>query len=88
MTGKQNYQDYSKAFDVDVVASPDLISEDPAHCVGTAGWFWDSHALNQYADQDDIKTITRKINGGLNGLDNRTQRLEQAKSVLCASVAE
>lgn len=81
LTGKENYQNYSNACNVDLVSNPDGLAEDPMHCVGAAGWYWDSKGLNQYADEDDVKTITRRINGGLNGLDDRLAKLEKAKAI-------
>jgi putative chitinase len=48
----------------------------------SAGWFWDKMELNGDADKDDVKTITRLINGGYNGLDDRMENLERAKKVL------
>ena len=47
-----------------------------------AGWFWDSRGLNSFADRDDILTITKRINGGTNGLEDRKKRLERAKKAL------
>jgi putative chitinase len=47
-----------------------------------AGWFWDSRSLNALADRDDVEGITRRINGGLNGIEDRKRRLAIAKSVL------
>jgi putative chitinase len=48
----------------------------------TAGWFWDTHKLNQYADSQDYKTLTKKINGGFIGLDDRIKHINHALSVL------
>ena len=47
-----------------------------------AGWFWDKYNLNHYADQDDAKKVTKIINGGYNGLDDRLNFLKQAKAAL------
>lgn len=82
LTGKDNYQNYSDACGVDVVAEPDRVAEDPALCVGAAAWYWDSRNLNQYADGDDIKTVTKRINGGYHGLEDREEKLANAKQVL------
>jgi len=79
LTGKDNYQKFSASYDVDAVSNPDIISEDLTLCVAVAGWYWYTHKLNQYADQDDIKTITKRINGGYNGLDDRSEICQRAK---------
>ena len=44
------------------------IATDPSLAVGVACWFWTTHKLNTFADNDDLETITRRVNGGLNGL--------------------
>ncbi|MBB1487702.1 glycoside hydrolase family 19 protein [Oceanospirillum sediminis] len=82
LTGKDNYQRFSQAVGQDAVASPDLLAENPDLAVATAGWYWNSRSLNEYADQDDIKQITRRINGGYNGLEDREEYLVRAKNVL------
>ena len=48
----------------------------------TALDFWKTRNLNQFADRDDIETVTRRINGGLNGFNDRKKYLERAKQVL------
>jgi putative chitinase len=50
--------------------------------VQTALDYWKTRGLNQYADKDDVTTITKKINGGLNGFDDRKKYLSRAKTVL------
>ena len=50
--------------------------------VQSACWFWESNNLNADADREDILTITKKINGGTLGLDDRTKRYNQAKQIL------
>lgn len=82
LTGKENYQKFSEACGEDVVAYPDLIPQRPDLCVLTAGWYWDSRGLNSFADDDDIRQITRRINGGYNGLEDRQSKLDHIKSVL------
>lgn len=78
LTGKANYSLYSIALKKPVA---DVISflETPAGAADSAAWFWDKHKLNQAADKDDIKLITKTINGGFNGLDDRQHILDAAK---------
>ena len=61
---------------------PDSILGDPDLNVKVACWYWTTRNLNQFADNDDIVTITKKINGGLNGLQDRTTVLQKAKLIL------
>jgi putative chitinase len=70
ITGRYNYQHYGNILGVDLVASPSLAAT-PEIAVRTALEFWKAHNLNELADNDDIEAITRKINGGLNGLSDR-----------------
>lgn len=71
LTGHDNYKNYG------FEDNPDSV--DPAD---SAAWFWYTRALNPLADQDDILTITKLINGGVNGLDDRTARLARVKASL------
>ena len=75
---KHNY-DFQKG--VDFVMNPDLVST-PMYAALTAGWFWDVQKLNQYADSRDYKTMTKKINGGFIGLDDRIKHINHAIEVL------
>jgi putative chitinase len=81
LTGRANYQAFSDALNVDFVAEPELIETSP-YAVLAAGWFWDTRNLNVLADEDGIRRITRRINGGLNGLEERVRYLDRAKLVL------
>lgn len=59
----------------------------PQYLLEAAGWFWskkdkNGFTLNHYADKNDIKSITRRINGGLNGLPDRTQKATKLKQAL------
>jgi putative chitinase len=47
-----------------------------------SGWFWEKNNINQHADRDDIRTVTKVINGGFNGLQSRTALLSTAKTAI------
>jgi len=77
-----NYKSYSlEVGRNDILISPSIIETEPQLALDVAGWYWDKHNLNVYADQDNLLTITKKINGGTNGLENRADRLLIAKRV-------
>lgn len=80
LTGKTNYRDFSRWSGLDCVADPDQLLG-PC-CAPSAVFFWDSHQLNGLADADDLAGITRRINGGLNGIAARRALLEKAKDAL------
>lgn len=82
LTGKNNYEQCGNGIGKDLVSNPDALTEAADTSVLAACWYWDTHKLNEYADQDDIKTITKKINGGYNGLDDRQKYLDSAKKVI------
>lgn len=82
LTGRANYAAYSKACGVDYVAHPERIADDPLAAVDVACWFWVTHGLPALAEQDDVKAVTKRINGGYNGLDDRIHYLTRAKAVL------
>jgi putative chitinase len=81
LTGKNNYLLLSKEFEKDFVTDPDLVAKNPYDSLA-AGWFWNRRKLNPFADIDDIMTITKKVNGGFNGLNDRKMWLIKAKEVL------
>lgn len=81
VTGKENYMHCGNALGVDLIADPEYL-ETPEGAPRSAGWYWSSRGLNQYADNSDMETITRRINGGLNGYQERMQLYNQAISVL------
>jgi putative chitinase len=70
LTGKFNYEKCGRDLGVDFVGSPDLLLE-PVYAARSAGWFWRTNALSTFADADDIKGMTKKINGGYIGLEAR-----------------
>jgi len=81
ITGRANYQKVSDALATDFVGDPDQLAQ-PEYAVRSAMWFWQSHGLNELADAREFETITRRINGGLNGEADRLALYEQAKAVL------
>jgi putative chitinase len=82
LTGRANYAAYSKATGVDYLAKPGLVASDAFTAVDVACWFWKTRDLNTFADQDDVRAITRRINGGFNGIDDRIDFLMRGKAVL------
>ncbi len=81
LTGRTNYTDFSSAIGVDCVTHPELVEQAP-YAVMAAGWFWDKNKLNPDADRDDIVTVTKVVNGGDYGLEERRAYLQAAKLVL------
>lgn len=81
LTGRANYKKFGERMDLDLENDPEIGAE-PATSLAIACEYWKDKKLNEFADDDDIETITRKINGGLNGLDDRENYLEKAKKVL------
>ena len=78
ITGKENYYRLYLDTDLDVIKNPDLLLEEPNALI-SALWFWDKAGLNKLADKNDLKGITRKINGGYNGLEHRQELLIKYK---------
>jgi putative chitinase len=81
ITGKENYFRLSNDTDIDFIHNPDLLLEE-ANSVISALWFWNLKGLNVLADKDDVKGITKRINGGLNGLDDRIEKVNNWKNKL------
>jgi putative chitinase len=81
ITGRANYQSMSTALAVDLIANPERLGE-PDLAVRSAMQFWQSHGLNDLADDGAFAFITRKINGGLNGQDDRLALWAAAIKVL------
>jgi len=81
LTGKENYEHCGSSLGVDLVGNPDWLL-DPKYAALSAGWFWNKKGLNSLADASDIETMTKRINGGLHGLDDRKAKIAKALSVL------
>jgi putative chitinase len=80
-TGRNNFARTGQALGVDLVSTPELLSQ-PDLAARSAAWFWQAHGLNELADEGDFLRITRRINGGTNGLADRLALYELAKEVL------
>jgi putative chitinase len=82
LTGRDNYKACGDALKLDLLANPDLLCQSPENIVRSACWYWASKNLNKLADADDIMAITKRVNGGLNGLESRKSYLLAAKKAL------
>lgn len=83
VTGRANYLDCSKALfgDDRLLKTPELL-EQPEWACKSAVWYWNSNKITPLASAGEFEKVTRKINGGLNGQDDRELRYERALSVL------
>lgn len=81
ITGRSNYAACGVALGLDLLAAPELL-EEPANAARSAAWFWDSRHLNELADRGDARGITKRINGGLNGYQDRLAYLALAQERL------
>jgi putative chitinase len=83
LTGKNNYSNFAASIDTPVEEIPEFLATFEG-AVQSACWFWENTGLNNEADAGDIKTMTRKINGGYIGLEDRIKNYENALQVLGA----
>lgn len=81
VTGRANYAACGEALGVDLVNHPELL-EQPQYACMSAAWFWATKGLNTLADSGDFERITRRINGGLTGQDDRQALYDKALKVL------
>jgi len=81
LTGKDNYKAVSDALNTDLITTPQLV-EEPRYAALTAGWYWNKKGLNALADSNDIETMTKRINGGLIGLEDRKAKINMAFNAL------
>ena len=81
ITGKTNYTECGDALGLDLLAEPELL-EQTDNATKSAGWFWNRRLLNALADAGEFQRITRRINGGLNGYQDRLAYWERAKAVI------
>lgn len=81
ITGKENYTNCGKDLGLDLLVTPESLERTVA-ATESALWFWKTKNLNRFADANDIRGMTKAINGGYNGLDERTYYYLRAKKVL------
>lgn len=81
LTGRANYAQYQKETGITVLETPEML-EEPEWCVDVSMWYWEKHGLNELADSNSFLTITRRINGGTNGLADRKLFLMRARTAL------
>ncbi len=87
LTGKANYQAFATDFFEDpetVMNDPDLVTDDIPTALYSALWFWNKNKINRFADTGDIKGMTKAINGGFIGLEDRIKHYNHAIEVLTA----
>jgi putative chitinase len=80
LTGKNNYQSFADSLEMDVEDVPEYLATFEG-AAQSACWFWESNNLNQWADKGDILTLTKRINGGTIGLEDRIKHYEHALHV-------
>lgn len=84
LTGKENYGKFATAINDDVVSNPDWVKS--KYPLLSAAWFWDTRTLNQLADQGSgdevVKQVTRRVNGGTIGLNDRIQHFKKFYALL------
>jgi putative chitinase len=80
ITGKSNYVAAGSALNIDLITHPQRAAE-PGDAARIALWFWGSRHCNAPADDDDVEMVTRRINGGIIGLDDRKRLTAAAKRI-------
>jgi putative chitinase len=80
LTGRANYTAAAKALGDELIeATPEVVEKFPLAAT-VSGWFWMRNAINKHADRDDVRAVTKVVNGGYNGLDSRQAALKNAKT--------
>jgi putative chitinase len=83
LTGRSNYQAFADSIETDINDLPEYLATFEG-CVQSACWFWEANNLNKWADAGDIEKMTKIINGGTLGLDDRIARYHKALQILGA----
>ena len=81
LTGKDNYANCGSGLGVDLLSNPEWVAT-PEYASLSAGWFWNKKGLNELADVMDIETMTKRINGGTLGLDDRLNKIQRIMDIL------
>ena len=80
-TGYYNYLACGKDLNIDLIHNPELL-EKPKWAARSAGWFWDKNNLNLLADREEFTSITKRINGGYNGIEKRQKYYKHNLNIL------
>lgn len=84
LTGKVNYLEFDKSVPEDIMANPELVAT--KYPLASAAWFWNKNGLNEIADKGAtdavVKSITKRVNGGTIGLEDRIQHFNEFYSLL------
>jgi putative chitinase len=75
LTGLNNYASYSMQADNEALIKPEIVQE-PEFAADSAGWFWMVNRLNAMADTGDVRAVTRRVNGGFNGMQDRQSKYD------------
>ena len=81
LTGRDLYTACGAALGVDFIGNPELLVQ-PKYAALSAGWFWGKRGLNSLADSNNIEEMTKRINGGVLGLEDRISKIKTAKQIL------
>jgi putative chitinase len=81
LTGKENYANCGLGLGVDLLGNPDWLAT-PKYAALSAGWYWNKRNLNPMADAMDIEGLTKKINGGNIGLDDRKAKINKVLDII------
>lgn len=81
LTGKTNYTSFSVQESNQALSHPDRVAEPELACA-SAGWFWQANRLNEIADTGDVRAVTRRINGGFNGIEDRQTKFNKLIVIL------
>ena len=81
LTGRTNYTNASKALGIDFVNNPQWL-EQPKYATDVSAWWWQMRGLNQIADTDDFRRVTKVVNGGYNGWADRKRWYDKANEIL------
>ena len=83
LTGRNNYTSFAESINMPVDELPEFLATFEG-AIASACWYWDTNNLNQWADNNDMLTLTKRINGGTNGLEDRISHYNHATQVLQA----
>lgn len=84
LTGRANYTAFFNYIEKpELIDTPENLESDYSLAWQASGWFWSEYAkINKWADEDNVEMVTRKVNGGLNGFEDRKQYLKRAKEII------